>query len=81
MPPDGFGLRDSIAASNYDKHSVGPSFRPICDRYCSTMTNMMQVCSNFHQARVFITITRPDEIRDTGPPRTPQGAVSLGYPG
>ena len=26
------------------------------------MTDMIQMCSNFHRARVFITNTRPDEI-------------------
>jgi len=28
------------------------------------MTNMIQVFSNFHRARVFIINTRPDEIAD-----------------
>ena len=31
-----------------DKYSVGPSILPICTRCCFTMTNMIQVCSNFH---------------------------------
>ena len=39
---------DLIAASIYDNYSVGPSIRPICTRYCFTMTNLIQVCSNFH---------------------------------
>ena len=43
------GRRDEylIAASIHDKYSVGPSIRPICTRSCFTMTNMIQVCSNF----------------------------------
>ena len=53
---------DFIAASIYDKCSAGPSIRPICTRRCFTTTNMIQVCSNFHLARVFIINTRPDEI-------------------
>ena len=28
-----------------------------------TMTNMIQLCSEFHQSQVFIMNTRPDEIR------------------
>jgi hypothetical protein len=36
-----------IPASIYDKYSVYPSIRPICTRCCCTMTNMIQVCSNF----------------------------------
>ena len=31
----------------FDRYSVGPSIRPICTRRCFTMTNMVQVCSNF----------------------------------
>ena len=31
------------------------------------MTSMIQVCSNFPWARVFIINTRPDEIVDTHP--------------
>jgi len=34
---------------------------PIRTRCCLTMTNMIQVCSNFHRARVFIMNTRPDK--------------------
>ena len=41
-----------IAASIYDKLSRGPSIRPVCTRYCFTMTSMIQVCSNFHRARL-----------------------------
>ena len=37
-----------IAASIYDKHSVGPSIRLICTRCCFRMTNVIQMCSNFH---------------------------------
>jgi len=54
---------DLIAASIYHKYSVGPSIRPICTRFCFTMTNMIQVCSNFRCDRVFIINTRPDEMR------------------
>ena len=38
--------RNRISASIYVEYSVGPSIRPICTRYCFTMTNMIQVCSN-----------------------------------
>ena len=37
-----------IAASIYDKYSVGPSIRRICTRSYFTMTKRIQVCSNFH---------------------------------
>ena len=57
----GAGL-DLIASGIYDEYSVGPSIRPICTRCCLTMTHMIQVCSNFHSARVLIIKTRPDEI-------------------
>jgi len=40
--------RNLIAVSICDRYSVGPSIRPMCTRYCFTMTNMIQVCSNFH---------------------------------
>ena len=50
------------AASTHGIYSVDPSIRPICTRCCFTMTHMIQVCGNFHCARVFITDTRPDEI-------------------
>ena len=36
---------DLIAASIYDKYSIGPSNRSIFTR-CFTMTNMIQVCGN-----------------------------------
>ena len=39
---------DLIAAIIYDKYSVHPSIRPICTKCCFPMTNMNQVCSNFH---------------------------------
>ena len=45
-----------------DRCSVGPSIRPICTRCCFTMTDMVQVCSNGHWARVFNTNIRADEI-------------------
>ena len=47
LPWEAFG--DPIALSIYDKNSVGPSIRPICTRCCFTMTDMIQVCSNFIQ--------------------------------
>ena len=47
-----------IAASVYDEYPGGPSIRPICTRCCFTMTSMIQVCSNFHDARVFILNAR-----------------------
>ena len=53
---------DSIAASIYNIHSVGPSVRPVCTRCCFRMTNMIQACSKFRWARIFISNTRPDEI-------------------
>ena len=53
---------DSIAASIYNKYSVGPSIRPICTRCCFTMTDVIQVSSNFHSALLFFINTRPDEI-------------------
>ena len=52
-----------IAASIYDEYSVGLSICPTFTRLCLTMTSMIQVCSNLNRARVFITNTRPDEIR------------------
>ena len=50
-----------IAASIYDKYSVGPSILPIGTRCCFTMTNLIQMCSNFHRDRVSIMDTRPDD--------------------
>ena len=50
-----------IAASIYDKHSIGPCTRPIYTSYSLTMTNMIQVCSQFHWVGVCIIDTRPDE--------------------
>ena len=38
--------QDLIPVSMYDKYPVGPSVRPIRTRFCSTMTNMIKVCSN-----------------------------------
>jgi len=52
-----------VAASTYHKHSVGPSIRPVCTRCCFTRTNMIQVSSKFHCARMFIINARPDGIR------------------
>ena len=53
---------DLIPASIYDECSIGPSIRPFFTSCCFTMTNMIQVCSNFLWARVLITNARPDEI-------------------
>ena len=53
---------ESIAASIFDEYSVSPSTRPVFTRCCFTLANIIQVCSNFHEARAFITNTRPDEI-------------------
>ena len=53
---------DLITACIYDKYLVGPSIRPICTRCCFTMTDMIQVCSNFDRVGGCIAHTRPDEI-------------------
>jgi len=53
---------DQIAASIYDKYSVGISFEPICSRCCFTVTHMIQVCSDFQQAQASIIHARPDQI-------------------
>ena len=53
---------DLIAAIIHDQYSVGPSIRPICTRSCFKMTNMIQVCSNFHGSRVFDINNRRDEF-------------------
>ena len=44
----GGSWQDLIAASIYSKYSVGLSVRQVCTRYCLTMTNMIQACSNSH---------------------------------
>jgi len=36
-----------IPASICHEYSVGLSIRPICTRWCFTMTHMIRVCSNF----------------------------------
>ena len=43
--PSKVPLRDQIAASFYEKYSVGPSMRPICTRCCFAMTNMIHMCA------------------------------------
>ena len=58
----GESFPDLIAASIYDTHSVGPSIRQFLIRCYLTMTDMIEVCSQFHEARVFIINTRPDKI-------------------
>ena len=60
----GFMRDDLIAASIYNKYSIGPSIRSIWNRCCLTMTDIVQVCSDFNFARAFIIKTRPDEIQD-----------------
>ena len=39
---------DLIAVAFHDEYSISPSIQPICTRCCFTMTNMIQVCRNFH---------------------------------
>ena len=56
---------DLIAAIGYDKHSMCPSIRSIRTKRCFTMTDMVQVYSNFHSARVFVINSRWGEIRPT----------------
>jgi hypothetical protein len=51
-----------IAASICDKLSIVRSTRSICTRCCLKMIDMIQVCSHFQSARVFIINTLPDEI-------------------
>ena len=55
-------LIDLIAVRIYDKYWVFPSVRRIGTRCCFTMTNMIQVWSNFYWARVFTINSRRDEI-------------------
>ena len=57
-----WGGQDLIAVSIHDDYSIGPSIRPICARFCFTMTNMILVCSNFLWARIFFLNSHPDEI-------------------
>ena len=54
--------KNLIAAGICNQYSVCPSSRPNCTRCCLTMHNMIQVCSNFHSAQLFITNARADEI-------------------
>ena len=44
----------------YDRYSVPLSICPICTRCWFGMNNMIDACSNFRWARVFIMNTRPD---------------------
>ena len=56
-------ISNNLTAANIcDEHSVGPSIRPLCTKCCFTMTNTIQVCSNFDRAGVFIINIHPDEI-------------------
>ena len=54
---------NSIVASIYEKYLVGPS---ISTRCCFKMTNIIQVCGDFHGAWVSIINTRPVEITGHG---------------
>ena len=76
-------MTNQISASIYDKYSVGRSIRPICTRCCFTMTNMIQVCGNFQWGQVFITNTRPDEMRmnrlESGQVSARMGALAQPY--
>ena len=54
--------KNLIRTSIYDELSIGPSIQNVCTWCCFTMTNMIQVCGNFHWARVVIINTRSDEI-------------------
>ena len=56
------GRDDLIASIIHDAYSVGPSIRQMCTRCCFTMTNMIQMGSNFDQAPIFIAHTRMNEI-------------------
>ena len=53
----------------FNRGSVSPSIRPISTRCCLTMTYVIQVCSNFRWARVFIINTRRNEIGRCWTPR------------
>jgi len=53
-------------SSIYDQYPVGPCIRPVCDGSCFTLTKMIQMCSDFNGARVFIINSRPDEIAHFG---------------
>ena len=41
-------LADTFSITNL---SIGPSIRPICTTCCFIMTDMIQLCSNFHRGR------------------------------
>ena len=43
-----------IPANISCEYSVCPFIRPICTRFCFTMTSQIQVCSNFRRARVIL---------------------------
>ena len=70
MKPRGDKLQqDLIVASILTKYSAGPSIRPSVpdhDQYDSTMTDMIQVCSNFDWTRAFWQNTRCDYILTEG---------------
>ena len=59
---------DLIAVSVYDGNSVGPSTQPICTRWCFTMTNMIQACSNFIEPEYLsYTLVRIRSMRSAVP--------------
>ena len=67
-----------LAASVYDKYSVGPSILPICTRYFSTMINAIQVCGYLHSARAWVINTHRDEIERVGAWSTHLSGVTTG---
>ena len=62
MPCMHWAESNLIVSSIYDKYSIGPSIRLVCTRCCFNVTNMIQVCSNFHRDPAYIIDTLPDEI-------------------
>ena len=53
---------DFIGATFNDKYWLGLFFGQTCTSCCFTMTNTIQVCSDFRRALVFLANTRPDDI-------------------
>ena len=51
---------------------IGQSIRLICTRFCFAVTDMIQVCSDAHRARVCIINARPGEIRTASPGNFPK---------
>ena len=70
---------DVMPASIYDKHSVGPSIRPICTKRCFKIANIIQVCGNEFSSHILVQMRSPDDCLCAGhrfdarvPPRTHQ---------